>query len=69
MKLIRTEDRKNGIRYMTFDNESHMYRIRKFYKKAHWELSEVTGHGYKIIGYYKYFKDAKQHLKSICEVQ
>lgn len=62
MELIRIEDRKNGIRYITSDNK---YRIWKYYKKAYWELAEITGHGNKIIKYFKYFKDARQYLKEM----
>ena len=64
MKLIRIESRCYGIRYITPDIK---YRIQKLYKKACWELSEITGNGHKIIAYYKYFKDAKKHLKNILE--
>ena len=62
MELIRVESKKNGIRYITEDCK---YRIRKFYRKADWELSEINGHGYKVIKYFKYFKDAKQYLKDM----
>lgn len=62
MELIRVEDKKNGIRYITADSK---YRIWKFYKKAYWELAEITGHGHKVIKYFKYFKDAKQYLKEM----
>lgn len=62
MEFIRVENKKDGIRYITPDCK---YRIRKFYKKADWEISEFTGHEYKIIGYFKYFKDAKQHLRNM----
>lgn len=61
MKLIRIED-KNGIRYIT---ENSKYRIWKYYKKADWELGEITGHGYKYLGYFKYFKDAKKYLEKL----
>lgn len=64
MKLIRIDTKTHGIKYITPDIK---YRIQKFYKKAHWELSEITGNGHKIIGYFKYFKDAKQQLKNILE--
>ena len=64
MELIRVEDKKNGIRYITADSK---YRIWKFYKKADWELAEITGHGHKVIKYFKYFKDAKQYLKNMLE--
>lgn len=64
MKLFRIEDKKNGIRYITEDNK---YRIWKCYKKAYWELAEVTGHGHRIIKYFKYFKDAKQYLKELVQ--
>lgn len=62
MELIRVYNKKSGIRYITPDVK---YRIRKFYRKADWELSEITGHGCKIIKYFKYFKDAKQYLKEM----
>lgn len=64
MKLIRIYSHRFGIRYLTPDIK---YRIQKLYKKAQWELSEITGNGHKIIGYFRYFKDAKQQLKSIME--
>lgn len=62
MELIRVEDKKNGIRYITADSK---YRIWKFYRKAYWELAEITGHEKKIIKYFQYFKDAKQYLKDM----
>lgn len=64
MKLVRIENKKTGIRYITTDNR---YRIWKCYKKAYWELAEITGHGHKIIKYFKYFKDAKEYLKNMLE--
>ena len=64
MKLSRIESKRQGIRYITADSK---YRIWKFYRKADWELCEVTGHGNKIIKYFKYFKDAKQYLKNMLE--
>ena len=62
MKLIRVYDKKIGTRYITIDSK---YRIWKYYKKADWELAEITGHGRKILKYFKYFKDAKQYLKEM----
>lgn len=62
MELVRLENKKNGIRYITADSK---YRIWKFYRKADWELAEITGHGHKVIKYFKYFKDAKQYLKDM----
>lgn len=62
MKLVRIEDKQNGIRYITIDNR---YRIWKPYKKAYWELAEITGQGKKIIKYFQYFNEARQHLKDI----
>ena len=62
MELIRVYNKKQGIGYITPDVK---YRIWKYYKKAYWELAEITGHGNKIIKYFKYFKDAKQYLKEM----
>lgn len=62
MELIRIENKKTGIRYYTKDNK---YRIWKPYKKACWELCEITGHGHKTITYSKYFKDVRKYLKEM----
>jgi ribosomal protein L30E len=64
MKLIRIEDKKSGIRYITADSQ---YRIWKHYKNSNWELGEITGHGYKFIGFFRYFKDAKRNLKELAK--
>lgn len=66
MKLIRVETKKDGIRYITEDSK---YRIKKANRNAYWELSEITGHGHKVIDIFEYFYDAKQYLKDVLENQ
>ena len=64
MKLIRVENKNDGIRYITEDSK---YRIKKANRNSVWVLSEITGYGHKVIDTFDYFYEAKQYLKKIFE--
>jgi hypothetical protein len=62
MKLFRIENKQNGIRYFTPDM---IYRIRKTYKRAKWELTKFNGKNYDKYLYFDSFREAYNFLTDI----